>query len=143
MPTINKELLVPYSASAMYNLVNDIEKYPEFLPWCKSATIITKSAEEVTAELSLSYAAFSQSFTTRNTLVVDSKIIMQLVRGPLKHLQGEWQFIDINQHGSKVLFNLSFEVENSFLGLAIGKVFSGIASELVDHFYKRAKHVYG
>lgn len=143
MPVINKELLVPYTAEAMYNLVNDIQKYPEFLPWCKTAVIIAQNEHEITAKLGLSYAGFTQSFTTRNSLLPYSKIIMQLVEGPLKHLQGEWQFTNINQLGSKVMFCLDFEVENSFLGMAVSKVFSGIAVELVDHFYKRAKYVYG
>lgn len=155
MTTITKELIVPYSAEAMYNLVNDIEKYPEFLPWCSSSKILEANQDSITADLELTYASITKKITTRNELSPATGITMNLVDGPLQHLHGKWEFKsigDANNHatssentleGCKVSLNLDFAFDNSFMGMAFGKVFQGIANELVDHFYKRAKQVYG
>ena len=143
MKSIKKELLVPYSASNMFNLVNDLERYPEFLPWCNKATILQSSENLMIGAIELKYAAFNQSFTTKNTLVAPHKITMNLVDGPFKHFFGEWTFTDISAEGSKVEFLLQFEFQNALLGLAFNKVFEGIANEMITHFYQRAQKIYG
>ncbi len=143
MSEVYKELLVPYSATKMYNLVNDINKYPEFLPWCTSANIIAQEDEEIQAKLQLAYAGFKHEFTTCNKLDPSRKIDLKLVNGPFKYLSGQWVFTDINNNGSKVELKLDFEFDNPILAFTFGKFFKQVANELVEHFYKRAQVVYG
>lgn len=146
MPKIHKELLVPYSAADMYSLVNDINKYSEFLPWCSSSEILDQSADKITAKLALSYSGFSQEFTTCNTLEetdVVKKIVLNLVSGPFSSFQGLWQFTGINNDGCKVELDIDFAFSNPLLAFTVGKFFEQVASELVNNFYKRAIAVYG
>lgn len=143
MTAIKKELLVPFSAKQMYDLVNDISKYPEFLPWCTSTDILEQNAEQTTADLGLTYSGFTQHFTTCNKLDPNKKIVLGLVKGPFKHLHGEWLFTDIDSNGSKVELSLEFEFNNPILAMTVGKVFENIASQLVGNFYDRARAVYG
>jgi ribosome-associated toxin RatA of RatAB toxin-antitoxin module len=145
MTVIHRQLIVPYKAKQMYDLVNDITSYPEFLPWCNAAKIIEKTLEQITAEVQLSYV--NQSFTTRNTLLKSAghyKILMNLVDGPFKYLTGEWEFVDLSdQRFCSVNFKLDFEFNNFFLALTFSKVFEQIAHQLVDSFHRRAAIVYG
>lgn len=143
MTAIKKELIVPYSCEQMFNLVNDIERYPEFLDWCSCAEIIEYTANEIVAELTISYSGIDKSFTTRNSLMSSNKIMMNLVEGPFKHLTGSWDFIAINNQGCKVEFKLDFEFSNYFVSLMFGKVFQEIAEKIVNNFSKRAQDVYG
>ncbi len=143
MTAIKKELIVPYSCEQMFNLVNDIERYPEFLDWCYSAKIIEYTANEIVAELTISYSGIDKSFTTTNTLVSSNKIMMNLVEGPFKHLTGTWDFIAINNQGCKVEFKLDFEFSNYFVSLMFGKVFQEIAERIVNNFSQRAQDIYG
>ncbi len=143
MTTIHKSALVPYSAEQMYKLVDDVETYPDFLPWCKAAEEISRNQDEVEASLDISHSGVHKSFTTRNRLQPGQSIEMQLVEGPFKHLNGIWRFETLGEAGSKVGLELEFEFSSKLLGMTFGPLFSKIANSLVDAFIQRAQKVYG
>ena len=139
---ITKSALVPYSTEQMFRLVDDVDHYPEFLPWCKSAEVIERKSESVEARLDIATSGFSKSFTTLNRLTATETIDMELVEGPFKRLKGTWQFEALGAEGSKVSLDMSFEFSNKLMGLTLGPAFSKIASTLVDAFIQRAKQTY-
>lgn len=143
MPVVNKSALLPYSAAEMYALVNDIASYPEFLPWCKSSTIISANEDEIKACLDLSRSGINKSFTTCNRLQKNKMIEMRLVNGPFRHLEGFWRFEKLSETACKVMFDMEFEFSSKILGMTVGPVFSQITSSLVDAFSGRAVEVYG
>jgi ribosome-associated toxin RatA of RatAB toxin-antitoxin module len=140
---MEKTALVPYSAQDMYDLVCDIESYPRFLPWCTGAQVDAREEQCVTATIHLAKSGVQQSFTTRNTLETGRCIVMDLVRGPFKRLQGVWRFDPLQAEGCKVSFKLDFEFSNFAMRLALGKVFGQIADSLVDAFCQEARDRYG
>jgi len=139
---ISKQALVPFSAAQMYALVNDIESYAEFLPWCSQSTVLEKSEQQIKASLNIAYGSLNKSFTTLNKLTPNLKIEMQLVDGPFKKLQGEWQFTQLGEDGCKVNLDLEFEFKSKIIGVTMGPIFSQIANTLVDSFSERANKVY-
>ncbi|WP_455200903.1 type II toxin-antitoxin system RatA family toxin [Kaarinaea lacus] len=143
MTTINKSALVAYEASDMFSIVDDIDSYPDFLPWCGAASVESRRDDEVQASIQISHSGINKSFTTRNRLQKDKMIEMQLVDGPFKHLHGFWQFKKLGDSGCKVTLDLEYEFANKLLSLAIGPVFGQIAGSLVDAFCKRADELYG
>lgn len=143
MPVINRSALVPYSAAEMYALVDDIETYPQFLPWCRSAREWTRGADEVKASIELHRGGIHKTFTTLNRLQKDKMIEMRLVEGPFHHLEGFWRFETLGTAASRVSLDLEYEFSSHLLRLAIGPVFSQIANTLVDAFCERAAELYG
>jgi ribosome-associated toxin RatA of RatAB toxin-antitoxin module len=144
MPTIQRSALVLHSPDQIFDLVNDIEAYPQFLPWCKSSKIITKSGDKVTASLAISKAGLNHTFTTENTNIQGESIKIKLVDGPFNHLEGFWQFKPIgNNDGTKIQLDMDFEITNRVLAAALGPVFTQISGSLVDAFCKRAQEIYG
>jgi len=141
--TVSRMALMPYSAGEMYDLVDNIEAYPQFLPWCKSATVLSRSDDEVHANLELSRSGIHKSFTTCNRLQRNKIIEMRLVEGPFNHLEGFWRFDTLGEQACKVSLDLEFEFSSRLLGLTVGPVFNQIASTLVDSFCERAVEVYG
>ena len=129
MPTINKSALVSYEASDMFAIVDDIESYPQFLPWCGGAS--------VQASIQISHGGINKTFTTRNLLQKDKMIEMHLVDGPFKHLHGFWQFKKLGDNACKVSLDLEYEFSNKLVSMAFGPVFGQIAGTLVDAFCKR------
>ena len=142
MSNVSRNALVPYSAAQMYALVNDIESYPEFVPWCSKSSSKAISVIEKEAALFFSRGAIKTSFTTRNTLSPDARIELQLVDGPFNQLHGVWQFIDIDDQGSRVQLDLSFELSSRMLKIALESFFSQICDRLVTSFVQRASEVY-
>lgn len=143
MPTVNRSALVRHSAQAMFDLVNDFERYPEFLPGCRYAQLIERDESHLVGELTLAKAGVEQSFTTRNDLYEPERIELSLVSGPFKRLQGQWLFIPMGEEACKVSLEMNFEFSNRLLGMAFGKLFSQVAGQLVDAFTRRADDVYG
>jgi len=141
MERIERTAIVPYSAERVYQLVSDIERYPEFLPWCKSSTIHSKTEEWVEASLELSKGAISKSFTTRNHLIPNREMEMHLVTGPFKHLYGIWKFEPLSDQACKVSVCLEFSFSSKLLEMAIGPVFQHMANTLLDAFIVRAKQM--
>lgn len=142
MKKITRTALLPYSAKQMYDLVNDVAAYPEFLPWCDKAEVLQQDSSSMQASVTISKAGIKQAFTTNNHLVEAKRIEMHLVDGPFKSMRGEWEFKALDKDACKVLFEIEFEVSSGILNLAIGPIFEQIASTLVDSFCERAKQVY-
>jgi ribosome-associated toxin RatA of RatAB toxin-antitoxin module len=143
MNTLKRSAIVPYTARQMFELVNSIEDYPRFLPWCGKSTVISRTDSEVVAELEISWKGMSKGFSTRNVLGPYETIEMNLITGPMKHMYGKWQFIPINDSGCKVLLDLEFEFAGGFFDMLFQPVFQNIANSLVDAFCQRAVELYG
>lgn len=143
MTTISKNALVPYSTTEMYDLVNDVEAYSQFLPWCRSTTLLSQSEDEIRATIEIAHGSLRKSFTTCNRLQKSKMIEMRLEKGPFKHLEGFWRFDTLGEQACKVSLDLDFEFSNKLVGMAMGPIFSQIANTLVDSFSKRAVEVYG
>ena len=143
MPSINRSALVSYSAEQMYQLVDDISAYPEFLPWCGGSEEHNRSDDQVKASVTIQKGAINKVFTTQNTLKKNSLIELNLLNGPFKKLNGTWRFEPLSENACRVTFDLHFEFSNMLVGLAIGPIFNQIANTFVDSFVERAKVVYG
>lgn len=139
---IERSALVHYSAQQMFNLVNDIEAYPQYMDGCTGATIIARGEDWVEAQLELNKAGVSQRFTTRNQLQPPERMVMNLVDGPFTYLRGVWQFTPLGESACKVSFHLEFEMKNRLLGMAVGKLFESVGSKQVDALCARAQQVY-
>lgn len=127
----------------MFDLVNDVDAYPRFLPWCRSAGRHENSDGEVIATVELAKGRVHKSFTTRNRITPNESIEMYLMEGPFRHLQGEWRFRDFEGLGCKVSLELEFDFSSRTLAALVGPVFSHIANTLVESFCKRADQLYG
>ena len=146
MKTVTKSVLIWYSPQEMYVLVTGVEQYPQFLPWCDRARVVTSDASGMTAEVGISFSGIRQTFTTRNEHVPDRQVAMKLVSGPFSRLDGEWNFVPIGdgtQRACRVELNLRYGFDNPTLGKLVGPVFDRIASSMVEAFVKRATQVYG
>ena len=143
MTTIHRKKSFPHSAGQMFRLVDDIEQYKLFLPWCKDSRVLSRTDDEVRATLVLSAGGLHKSFTTCNRLQHNKMIEIGLVNGPFKLLEGFWRFHADTETRCTVEFDLEFEFSSKFLSLAFSPVFHQVASTLVDAFEKRAKHLYG
>ncbi len=152
MKHVRKTVLLWYSPREMYDLVTQVERYPEFLPWCSSADILERHDNGMTAKLSLHYAGLRHAFTTRNTHELNQRVRMELVDGPFSKLDGDWQFLPLNRPGApaagepracKVEFELRYAFSSFALEAVVSPVFDRIANTFVDSFVKRAEQVYG
>ena len=143
MYTLNRNALVPYSIRQMFELVNNIEDYPRFLPWCQQSQVISRTDTEVIAELIVAWKGIHKSFTTRNSLYPYIRMDMNLIQGPLQHMEGIWGFHALNEHACKVSLDLEFEFTGSFIDRFFQPIFQQIANTLVDAFCKRAAEIYG
>lgn len=143
MPTISRNALVPYNAADMYALVDDIESYPQFLPWCRSARVLARDEDEVRASIEISRSGLNKTFTTLNRLQKHKMIEIRLVEGPFRHLEGFWRFEQLREDACKVCLDMDFEFSSRIMGMMIGPVFSQIAGSMVDAFVARANDLYG
>ena len=143
MRSVSRSSLVPYTAEQMYALVDDIEAYPDFLPWCSGAEVLERDAEQVVASVEMKRAGFRKSFTTRNTLTPGESIELALVGGPFQQLAGRWQFDSLaDGAGCKVSLSLEFEFENRALDALLGVFFEDTCNSMVDAFTGRAAEIY-
>ncbi len=140
---VSREALLPYSAQQMYDIVNDVQAYPEFLPWCSGAAVLESLPERMTAQVDVEMGGLRQSFTTRNTLHVGAEIRLELVDGPFSRLQGRWRFSNLGDTGCKVSLELSFSFGSRLIASTFGKVFGVAANQMVDAFRTRAQALYG
>lgn len=139
---IARRASVPYSPEQMYALVHDVKAYPEFLPEISRVTILEQSETEVSAELEVHKGPVREVFATRNRLRPPGWMSMELVRGPFKHLHGEWHFTS-EAEGTEVRFELEFEVRGFGLKMIMEPVIGRMADKLVDRFHRRAQYIYG
>ena len=142
MPVVKKSALVTHTANQMYDLVNDVESYPEFLPWCRSTTLLSHNEKEMCAELEVARIGIRQKFSTCNTLHPHERIDLRLKDGPFSNLQGSWRITPLREDACKVELELEFEFSGKLINTAFGAVFNQIANTLVDAFCKRADEVY-
>lgn len=143
MPQVVKSVLVGYPASRMFALVDAVEKYPEFLPWCDSTELIFRNAHVLRAAICINYRGIRQRFSTENAKDEPRLMQIKLIEGPFKALEGRWRFTDLGDIGCKIEFRLHYEFASKLLDKLIGPVFGYIANNLVDAFVKRARDLYG
>ncbi len=142
MASIQRQALVPYSAEQMYTLVNTIENYPEFIPHCRNTEIISATENEIVAKLELDAGPIASHFTTRNKMIQNKQVIMQLEDGPFSHLQGKWVFTQLGDDGCKVEFELNFEFTLKIASIAFGRIFNKMTEKMFDAFILRADQEY-
>ncbi|ASM49307.1 hypothetical protein PESP_a1157 [Pseudoalteromonas espejiana DSM 9414] len=143
MPQIEKSALVMYSTKEMFDLVNDVEAYPQFLPNCSDSKIVSQHNNNMTASLEISKAGIKKWFTTENTFIDEQTVQLKLVDGPFKTLKGRWHFQALDKKACKVELKLEFEFSSKLIELAFGKIFNDVAKNMVSAFTQRAKEVYG
>ena len=140
---IQRSALLPYPAQALYDLVNDVAKYPEFLPWCSSAEILESTEVLMRARLGVAKGGLSQHFVTRNTLVPGQSIEMNLEEGPFTKLHGVWVFKPLGEKACKISLDMTFDYAGAIVKATLGPLFNQAANTLVDAFCQRAKQLYG
>lgn len=143
MAIVRKSALLPYSAQQLYDLVEDFASYPRFLPWCKSARLLSRSEQELCAELEVARMGIAQKFSTCNRLHPPESMDISLKDGPFKKLHGGWRFHALAPDACKIELELDFEFSGRLIDSAFGAVFKQVANTLVDAFCKRAHEVYG
>jgi len=140
---IERSVLVGYTPDQMYSLVDAVERYPEFLPWCGGAEVELRDETHTRASIVIDYHGIRQSFSTENAKQRPVRIDMRLVKGPFRHLDGSWTFQWLGEEGCKVRFELQYEFASSILGKLVGPVFDQITASFVEQFVERAASVYG
>jgi ribosome-associated toxin RatA of RatAB toxin-antitoxin module len=143
MREVRRSALLPYAPGQVYGLVADVERYPEFLPWCTESRILDAQGEVVTAKLGLASGIARASFTTRNRLDPGRSMTMSLVEGPFDLLEGRWDFAPIARAGTRADLQVQFSTHGLIGALALGPAFEGICNHLVDAFARRARQVFG
>jgi ribosome-associated toxin RatA of RatAB toxin-antitoxin module len=138
MITVSRQALVGYGAAEMYELVDDVESYPQFLPWCRAVEVERRDVERTVATLHVDFRGVRQAFTTENARRPAERISMRLVRGPFRHLAGEWRFTQLGEAGCRVDLELAYQLASPVLERLAGRVFDHIASTFVDAFVRRA-----
>jgi len=143
MTRIDRSALVYFSAEQMFELVNDIENYPQFMQGCTAARILSVSEEELVGELTLTKAGIRQTFTTRNILIPGREMSMELVEGAFRTFSATWRFNPLTEEACKVSLEMEFEFAGGLVDFAMEKLFASSANNLVDALVKRAHQVYG
>ena len=143
MPVVAKTVLVGHSAPRMFELVDAVEAYPQFLPWCEAARVLERDAGKTRATIRINYHGVRQSFTTENAKEPPSKLTVKLVEGPFRVLDGEWRFTALAERACRIDFRLRYEFSGRLLETLVGPVFSYIANTMVDAFVKRADTLHG
>ena len=126
----------------MFELVNNIDDYSQFLNWCDSSSILNQSDNQITASVQINQGGIKQSFSTLNTLTPYTSIEMQLLDGPFDELSGEWRFETLGENASKVHLTLQFKFKSMLIDMALSPIFKSIANSQLDAFVARAKYIY-
>ena len=143
MHSIERSVLVPYSAAQMFDLVADVEKYPEFMPWCGGSAVSERDENGMKASVTIAMAGLRQTFTTRNTHTYPSLIELELIDGPFSALHGRWEFVALSDEACKVVFTLRYAFSSRTLEQLVGPVFNRVANSFIDSFSKRADVCFG
>ena len=139
MREVKRTALIAEQPGRMYSLINDIERYPEFVPWCTAARIVERGEAEIVATLNIKRGPLKAEFTTRNLLERDRRVLMQLVSGPFRVLEGLWTLTPLGDLGCRVELEMRFEFSNRVTGTLFEPLFEDSAGALVDAFVKRAR----
>jgi ribosome-associated toxin RatA of RatAB toxin-antitoxin module len=142
LKVVERSAIVPYTSAQMFALVNDVARYPEFLPWCSASRVQEIDDNERVASLQIERGVMRTEFTTRNRLQRDAEIMMNLVDGPFRKLSGQWRFNPIGERGSRVSFRVEFEFSNPLTAVAFNAVFESLCGTIVDAFVARARQIY-
>lgn len=142
MSVISRKITTPYSVEQMFDLVNDVKQYPDYLPWCRHAVVMLETEHIMEAELTLAEGPISKKFATRNTLTRPHEIAVDLLNGPFKKLTGCWRFKPEADGGCVVSVDMSFEFSSRLLAMVIGPVFERAVTGLINAFAKRAEVIY-
>jgi ribosome-associated toxin RatA of RatAB toxin-antitoxin module len=142
MHKVEKTVLVMHSAEQMFALVDAVEDYPKFLPWCGGVDLHERTDASTRATLHINYHGLKQNFSTQNIKAFPHSMEINLEDGPFKHLDGSWRFTVLRENACKIEFRLNYEFANSFLEKIIAPVFNHIAATFVDGFVARADKVY-
>lgn len=143
MSDVLKTVLVPYTPTEMFVLVDQVEAYPEFLPWCGRTELHERDEEVTEATLHIDYHHLRQSFTTRNTKRAPGEMQIRLKSGPFQRMEGGWLFHPLGDAACKIEFRLHYAFANTAFDKLLGPVFGYIAGSLVDSFIQRAEQIYG
>lgn len=143
MALVEKSVLVHHSSQQMFDLVDQVENYPQFLPWCGGTDVKWRDDKTTLATILIDFHRVKQSFTTENTKQSPSLMEIKLQDGPFKLLNGSWRFIALSEEACKVEFRLHYEFSSKLLESLVGPVFSHITKNFVDAFVERAEKVYG
>ena len=144
MTDVCHEVITPYTHQQIFDLVNDVESYHLFIPWCYDSVLEEQRHDHsIVATLYIQNKGIKVSFTTLNRVTPDGGIIMELVSGPFQHLQGEWKFIPLGADGCKIVFCLNYEFSNRAYAVLLSSIFEKITNSIVSAFLERAKQVYG
>jgi ribosome-associated toxin RatA of RatAB toxin-antitoxin module len=139
---VTRSVLVPYSTAQMFALVDDVEQYPKFLPWCARARVLEERASGKLARIDIDFHGVKAHFTTDNENEPPDRIVMTLADGPFRHLHGEWRFRALAEDAAKVEFELSYEFTTGVIEAIVGPVFNHIAGTFIDAFARRAEQLY-
>lgn len=143
MTVIQRTALLPYPAERLFELVNDIESYPDYMEGCVGAQVLHRDAELVEARLELARGGIAQSFATRNRSLAPHTIELELLEGPFEKFSGRWHFQTLGSLACKVSLDLEFTLNNSLLGAAAARLFASVTTNLVDALSRRARDVLG
>ena len=138
MHNIHKSAIVLHPAQKMFQLVDSVENYPQFLPWCGSTQIIERDNDKTIASIEINYKGIRQTFTTENTKKQNQEMIIKLIDGPFKSLAGEWMFKNLDKDSCQIELKLEYEFSNVILEKLISPVFNMIANTFIDEFIKEA-----
>ena len=138
MVSIKKSALVLYSREEMFNLVDSVEDYADFLPWCGGTEVLTKTSKVTKASIKINFRGVKQTFTTENNKNAPEKMIIKLINGPFKELSGEWRFLELDKDACRIELELHYQFSNIILEKLISPVFNIIANTFIDNFVKEA-----
>jgi ribosome-associated toxin RatA of RatAB toxin-antitoxin module len=141
MAQVNKSILVEHSAGAMFALVDQVEDYPDFLPWCGGTEVKWRDEQTTVATIHIDYMGVKQSFTTENSKLTPTEMNLSLQDGPFSHLYGHWRFLALGEAACKIEFALSYTFSSRMLEALLAPVFNHIANTFVDAFVTRADKI--
>src|SRR6266850_4256635 len=142
MKRISRSAIVEHSAQEMYALVDDIDSYPRFLPWCSAAKVEERTPAGVRATLTVGMRGLRQSFTTQNENRPGESIDMRLVEGPFKQFTAAWRFTQLSEQACEIAFSLRYQFASRALGKLLEPLFDEIADTMVDVFTRRADELH-
>jgi len=138
MNYINKSEEINVNKETIFNLINNVDNYQKFLPWCANSKILIKQNSSMTAEIEISKSFVNWKFTTENNYKVNKIIELKLVDGPFSHLEGHWKFDEIDEFNTQVTLYLEYKFDNKLIEMSIKPVFSNIMSSILDSFISEA-----
>ena len=139
MPTVRKSVIVPHTCAAMFALVDGVERYPEFLPWCTRAEVVNRTAELTRARLQIDFHGLKTHIETTNRKQAPESMALEFADGPFREFAGLWSFTPLGKAGCRVELALDYTFSSRVVEITLGPVFGHITESLVDHFVARAE----